>query len=51
MPGPNWALSDDCTHITVTFPTDPPVAQASAFRLPVRFALDDVVIARGPYPI
>ncbi len=26
MTGPNWELSDDCTHITVTFPTDPPVA-------------------------
>jgi len=26
MTGPNWNLDDDLQTITVTFPTDPPVA-------------------------
>ena len=26
MEGPNWKLDDDLRTVTVTFPTDPPVA-------------------------
>jgi hypothetical protein len=26
MTGPNWTLSDDFKTVTVTFPTDPPIA-------------------------
>jgi hypothetical protein len=24
MSGPNWKLEDDCEHVTLTLPTDPP---------------------------